>query len=362
VRIKNLNDRTKSTSKSAKKWILQGTGVLIALSIIFYSVLVLAGDLFHSQPVPGIQVFLEKKDICSMALGGNVLWAGGSDGLFKLTREFPKGDSTQKTNIAYEAEKVGDYQYIKAVLLDGDKLWIGHDNGLTLIQNGQTFDFTEKDGLPDHRVNALCIDKEGNLWVGTWGGVAVFKGDKIVRTLRKEDGLIDDMVNAIMQDSCGGMWFGSYVAPRGGISVLYQGKWQQFSTQNALVHSNINTIIEAKNTDVLVGGGLYTQGGGTRFSLQNGVWTKVSALTKSDGLAGAKIRSLLEDSKGRLWVGSEYEGLAILINGTSTIMTKKNGLSNNEVKSIKEENDGTIWIGTREGLVRIDKGGIENVR
>jgi ligand-binding sensor domain-containing protein len=346
-----LKYNKKAKSKSASKWILRIAGVLIALTVLLYSVLVLAKDLLHSQPVPGIRVFLEKTDVCSMALGENMLWAGGSDGLFKLTRSTPQpGD-------AYKAEKIGDYQYIKAVLLDGDKLWIGHDNGLTLIQNGETRDFTEKDGLPDHRVNALCLDTGGNLWVGTWGGVAVFKDNKIVRTLRKEEGLIDDMVNVILQDSRGGMWFGSYVAPRGGISILYHGNWQVFSTQDALEHSNINTIIELNSTDVLVGGGLYTQGGGTMFSFRDGRWTKGSALTKRDGLAGAKIRSLLEDSKGRLWVGSEYEGLAILVNGTSLIMTNKNGLSNNEVKSIKEEKDGTIWIGTREGVVRIDKGG-----
>jgi len=348
-----------------KKWILWGCAAIALLIAIGYSILVLAKDLSHSQPVPGIQVFLEKKDICTIALGEKTIWAGGTDGLFKLSSGDPNpagSESGQTTRPDYKIEAVGNCQYIKAVLLQGDKLWIGHDNGLTLIQGGKETAFTEKEGLPDRRVNALCLDSDGNLWVGTWSGAVVVKDGKITRAIKKEDGLIDDMVNAILQDSRGGMWFGSYVAPRGGVSVFYQGKWQQFSTKNDLVHSNINIIIETRNRDVIVGGGLYTQGGGTRFSFQNGQWGKASTLEKKDGLAGAKIRSMLEDSKGRLWIGSEYEGLAVLSGGTSTIMTKKNGLSNNEVKSIAEEADGTIWIGTREGLVRIDKGGIENVR
>ncbi len=357
-RRKRLNNGVKEQLKSKTKplyqTILTGAGVLLALAVLFYGGLVLAGDLFRAVPSSEIQIFLEKKDICMVALGDHVVWAGGSDGLYRLTRV--------PATMEFKAEKTGNYRYIKAVLLDKDNLWIGHDNGLTLIQGDTVTDFTVKDGLPDHRVNALCLDTEGNLWVGTWGGALVFRDNKVTRILRKEDGLIDDMVNVIMQDSYGGMWFGSYVAPRGGISVLYQGNWQQFSTQETLEHSNINTIIESSNRNVLVGGGLYTKGGGTWFSFGDGRWTKTSALTKADGLAGAKIRSLLEDSKGRLWVGSEYEGLAVFYNGASKIMTKKNGLSNDEVKSIMEESDGTIWIGTREGLVRVDKGGIENVR
>lgn len=344
-----------------KIWILKCGVALILIAAAGYSFLLLAKDLSHSQPVPGIQVFLAKEDICTIALGENVIWAGGTDGLYKLSKK--NSSSTTVEPVAdYEIERIGNFQYIKAVLIQGDRLWIGNDSGLTLIQGGIVTNFSEKEGLPDMRVNALCMDPEGNLWVGTWGGAVVMKDEKITRTIKKEDGLIDDMVNVIMHDSRGGMWFGSYVAPRGGISVLYNGKWQQFSTQDALVHSNINTVIELRSGDVIAGGGLYTQGGGTRFAFRNGQWGKASTLEKKDGLAGAKIRSMLEDSKGRLWIGSEYEGLAILANGASTIMTKKNGLSNNEVKSIAEEADGTIWIGTREGLMRIDKGGIENVR
>lgn len=345
---------TQNTTK-IRKTIIKSCIVIVAIIIVAYGVLVFAKDLSSSQPIPGFQIFLENKDICSISMGENVIWAGGSDGLFKLSKD-------NESEIKYKTEKIGNYGYIKAVLLQGEKLWIGHDSGLTLIQNGTVTNYTEKDGLPDHRVNALCLDSTGVLWVGTWSGAAVIENDKIIKTLKQKDGLIDDMVNVIMQDSYGGVWFGSYVAPRGGVSVFYKGKWQLFSTQDALVHSNINTIIETINKDIVVGGGMYTQGGGTRFSYNNGIWSKISTLQKSDGLAGAKIRSLFEDSKGRLWVGSEYEGLAILADGGSTIMTKKNGLSNNEVKIIKEEIDGTIWIGTREGLVRIDKGGVEHVQ
>jgi ligand-binding sensor domain-containing protein len=167
------------------------------------------------------------------------------------------------------------------------------------------------------------------------------------------------MINVIMEDSFGGMWFGSYVAPRGGIGILKDNKWQAFTTKDALLHANINAMIQLADKSVVVGGGLYTKGGGTRFIYETNGWIKKSNLTKKDGLAGEKIRSLFEDSQKRLWIGSEYDGLAVINGNKITKLTKKNGLSNDEVKVMKEDRENNIWIGTREGLVRITKGNID---
>ena len=86
----------------------------------------------------------------------------------------------------------------------------------------------------------------------------------------------------------------------------------------------------------------------------------INELTKENGLAGEKIRSLFEDSQKRLWVGSEYAGLAILYDNKSIILTKKTGLAGDEIKVIIEDTDNNMWIGTREGLTKISKRGINN--
>ena len=204
------------------------------------------------------------------------------------------------------------------------------------------------------------MDKDNRLLVGTWGGVTVFYGDQIIKTYTKNDGLLDNMVNVIMQDYLGGLWFGSYVAPRGGISILNNNKWQYFTTKDDLLHANINAIVQMKDKSVIVGGGLYTKGGATRFTYQNDQWVKAETFAENDGLAGEKVRSLFEDSQNRLWFGSEYNGLAVISNDKITILTKKTGLSNDEVKVMREDESNNIWIGTREGLIKINKGGIDN--
>ncbi len=331
--------------------------ILIAAAFLIFRSL--AEEIRKSEPVPGFEVFLEKKDICSLAFKGDEIWTGGIDGLFV----YRDGAFSE----------VGDFRQVKAVLSGDLGIWAGHDEGLTLISKTGMMTIDSNSGLPDNRVNALAYDDEGVLWAGTWGGIALIKDGKVTEKLSEKDGLIDDMVNVIFKDSADNMWIGSYVAPRGGITVISDSKKERFSAADGLLHSNINAIIEITGDFVLTGGGLFTKGGGTLFRHASDGWIKTGEITVSDGIAGEKVRSLFLDSSGRLWAGSEYDGLAVFSDfriSTSgvfshsgpVILTTDKGLPNNEVKVISEAPDGSIWVGTRSGLLRIDKGGIDNER
>ena len=317
-----------------------------------------ADELRKMKPVDGFDTFLSKKDICTVAFADDKVWAGGTDGLFVSAG----GDFTE----------IGDFLQVKALLADGDRIWTGHDEGLTLITGEGMSTITSADGLPDDRVNALAFGPDGTLWAGTWGGAALITQGKVRAVLTSSDGLTDDMVNVIYKDSDENIWIGSYVAPRGGVTVIKGAEKHRFSTANGLLHSNINAIIEISEGLVLTGGGLYTKGGGTLFSKSDAGWVIAGTMTTEDGLAGEKVRSLFIDSSGSLWAGSEYDGLAVfkdlrsdtaggLSYSDSEILTVDSGLPNNEVKVIAQAEDGSIWIGTRSGLLKIDKGGIDNV-
>ncbi len=335
--------------KKTKKFILIALSIFILSGLFIYIAFDIVNDIKCNSKKEGFDILLANTDICTLSIDKDTLWAGGSDGLYKINMN----DLTSK--------KVGDYKFVRVVLVIGDNLWVGHEDGLTCIGDSIKT-FTTKDGLPDNRVNALMSDRDKHLWVGTWGGAAVFF-DKAINTYTTKNGLLADMVNVLMQDSHGGIWFGNYVAPRGGISILYNDKWQYFTTDNALLHANVNAIIQRSDKRVVAGGGLYTKGGGTYFAFENGKWVKNTTITKAtNGLAGEKVRSLFEDSQNRLWVGSEYDGLVALQDKHVIIkLTKESGLSNNEVKAICEDIDNNIWIGTRDGLTRISKEVISSI-
>ena len=375
----NKEDNGTNMKKKEKKSLgnRQITGRIVSIAAALFLLVFVWRSIFSDfekiQPITGFDLYLEKEDICTIAFLGDEVWAGGVDGLFVLRKSNQTSSTLAGADISYETEEIGDFSQVKAVLAAEDGIWAGHEEGLSFISGDKILDWGTEDGLPDKRVNALEYDSQGILWVGTWGGVAFLDDREIIGSLRAKDGLIDDMINAIFKAVNGDMWLGSYVAPRGGISIVNQFEIQNISLENGLLHSNINAIIELKDKMVLTGGGLFTKGGGTVFQYKGNKWSKVGELTKKDGIAGEKIRALFLDSTDRIWVGSEYDGVAIIedfsINTSGKIeysdiltITQDNGLPNNEVKVIAESKDGNIWVGTRAGLLKIEKGGIENVR
>jgi ligand-binding sensor domain-containing protein len=66
------------------------------------------------------------------------------------------------------------------------------------------------------------------------------------------------------------------------------------------------------------------------------------------------LRSILQDSKGNYWFGSDQEGICKYDGKTFTYFTAVNGFCGKQVISIKEDPTGTIWFGTSSGLCSYD--------
>lgn len=324
--------------------------LFLLVIVILYAIVFWINPDIMKQPgteIPtGWQIIRPPHEVSAVALQGDVIWAGGIDGVVGIERKSGK--------IIKTLDCFPSITYVKALLVDrSDELWVGHQSGLTKYDGEKCRTYDMKDGLPDNRVNTLFEDTKGKLWVGTWGGAAVYDGNGW-EVIKSEDGMIDDMVNVIFQDSDGGMWFGSYVAPRGGISIYTDGKWQKFSTTSGLPHNNINALLEDSAGNIWAGTGLIDRGGAARFSFNGSGWAIQQVLTSNDGLAADKVRSLFQDRDGIMWFGSENDGIARMENGSFRVFTEKNGLSNPEIKRIVQDADGDLWIGTRDGVTRLN--------
>ena len=82
---------------------------------------------------------------------------------------------------------------------------------------------------------------------------------------------------------------------------------------------------------------------------------RISHFTVNQGLSQSVILSLLQDSRGFIWVGTQ-DGLN-RFDGYSFIKylhtpSDTNSLPNNWVYSIAEDGDGNLWIGTKGGMCR----------
>lgn len=297
--------------------------------------------------VPGLTTIRPPHEVRALALDAVTLYAGGRDGLFavdirslKVSRPVPK-----------DRLPLGQ---VRGLTLDLDHtLWVAHETGLTRVRGAVTRTYTTADGLPSDRVLCVMRARDGRLWAGTDRGAAVLEGERF-RAITTADGLLADNVNAMAEDSRGGLWFGSYVAPRGGVSVLRDGAWSRFTTAEGLPHADVTCFLPDGDGGMWVGTGFNDRGGAARFaSTPDGVLRITRTLGRSDGLAGEKVRSLYRASDGRVWFGSERDGLAVPAPKGFRILTKAEGLSDDEVKAMVRGSDGVLWLGTRSGITLI---------
>jgi len=91
--------------------------------------------------------------------------------------------------------------HVFAVKADGDKVWVGTENGLARIdkKTGEIRSWGEEDGLPFRVVSALDVDpKTGDVWLGLFGGgLARFSGGRFDHWHQLNSGLVNDVVYGV---------------------------------------------------------------------------------------------------------------------------------------------------------------------
>lgn len=107
-----------------------------------------------------------------------------------------------------------------------------------------------------------------------------------------------------------------------------------------------NVLEMNKNGDILVG----TAGGLLIYYNRATAWKRYRI---EEGLASNKIYSLLVDSSGILWVGTD-DGLSRYNGKVWKTYKKKDGLADNLIHSIFEDSNKTLWFGTDNGLTEYD--------
>ena len=198
--------------------------------------------------------------------------------------------------------------------------------------------------LQGNGVYALCVDRLGDLWIGSYsGGVDLaIPMEHTLEYVRHEylnsQSLIDDRVNAVLQDRDGKIWY----ATDKGVSV-YDGVTHLWH------HSLYNKVALAINQTldgrILVG----TYGHGVYEVHADG--SAVSVYSSANGILKTDyVYSLLPDREGRLWIGClDGDMVCISPNGIKYLPI-------DEVQCIIESPDRKyVDVGTSRGCCRVDK-------
>ncbi len=101
------------------------------------------------------------------------------------------------------------------VARDG-KVWVGTRGAGIARYDGRTWTrYRTAEGLPSDQISTLNVDPEGRLWIGTKNGLALFEDGKF-RVLTAAHGLLGEHVYSVTTARDGDMWVGGY----GGVAHL----------------------------------------------------------------------------------------------------------------------------------------------
>jgi len=73
-----------------------------------------------------------------------------------------------------------------------------------------------------------------------------------------------------------------------------------------------------------------------------------------DSIGCKRIRAMLQDSKGNMWIGTEANGVFKYDGKSITRFTTKEGLLHDWVAEITEDKEGNIWFDCHNGICRYD--------
>jgi len=263
---------------------------------------------------------------------------------------------------------LGKNNNIRSVYIDrSQQIWLGTKNGNLYRYDrqliGKPYTIT---GL-----NPYCMlqDSKDRMWVGTkTNGVQIFERQSMRRISwhRHEPdnpaSISHNSVYALLEDSRNRIWVATY---GNGICLAEESadgiNFRRFSF-GQILRNNIRFLMEDSKNIIWVG----SNDGLLRFNPEE-LFTDPSAYQafridpdQPGGINSSDIKTIYEDSRRRLWIGTAGGGISQYIDGGDgnsgrfMAYTEKDGLAGNFVTGIQEDNTGKLWISTESGISRFD--------
>jgi ligand-binding sensor domain-containing protein len=246
--------------------------------------------------------------------------------------------------------------HVYCVLVDGDRIWAGTEDGLAVYENHAWKTYNTKDGLAHRAVLSLALDKRtGDVWAGTMGGLSRISGGRIDSYTQLNSGLSNDVVYGVSVEG-EDVW----TATAAGASRLNlrTGQWTLYNERNTPMNEIWVYAVNATPSKVYYavwGSGIL------EYDQKTGRWDKYDdpdgeneiVLFKDQGLIHEIVTSV-SYVDNILWVAtyfgdSHYDGRY-----WHNFLTKDSGLPSNFTNTVKGIDGKRAWFGTDKGLAYYD--------
>ncbi|MCK5468993.1 MAG: hypothetical protein KAI99_10790, partial [Cyclobacteriaceae bacterium] len=212
---------------------------------------------------------------------------------------------------------------IKSIIEDQrGRKFIATQNGLSIYSPAKNsfINISKKPGtrgiLTDLRVHDLCLDKLGNIWVGTRGGP---------NRIQMYDVKCDSIINFFPVDT-------------------------EFPVTD---HVIINSMIYDEKRDIVWAG---SDKGLDGFSIRTKEYLKdKNFLSMSERLEGITINDLMLDKKGIFWIATFGHGLYLMDLNSFRLrkVNRDEGLVESSIYALTNDNDGYVWASVNAHLLKI---------
>jgi len=271
----------------------------------------------------------------------------------------------------------------------GEMLWLATLTGGLSLFDGETFtNFSDADGLDSVQMHMLFSDETGVLAGSYTGGLFRLDGAEQPVPLPRGDLPADLPMQAALRDRDGNLWIGSYgrglwrwsiggqaqqfdlddssprhifdlledregnlwLASMNGLHRLGEGLFRTWGAPEGLADTTF--VVSSHRGDILAG----SEGRGLFRLDPDG---EISHMTTDDGLSRNSISALMVDSQDRIWAGTFGGGINIIDGDDVQQIGVDDGLTSNHVFAIHEHSDSSVWVAAEGGLNHLVEGSIE---
>ena len=217
---------------------------------------------------------------------------------------------------------ISPLNYVNDIAMFQDQLWVCADNGIAIVEGGKC---KKLEHVPmTHSVEKVITDYQGNLWfTSSRQGVMKIVPDQFMNLFERYD-LESEVVNS----TC-------YLEGQ-----LYVG------TDRGLIVVNQEKVVD-------------------RIPLKRAVTAFGQTMLAPDLIAlfsGCRIRSIIRDSKDRLWFSTYGENSLIRYDhGEVVRFSMEDGLPSNRIRTVVERKDGSVLVACTGGVAVIDGNQVKEV-
>lgn len=249
-----------------------------------------------------------------------------------------------------------------------DNIWISTSGGGVCKYFGQQFlHLNLSNRSADNLVYSLSQDTSGTFWFAAADDGIVRRDSGGFTRFDQSTGFVNSKTKAMLRDSRGRMWFGTndfgiayyngldfeFLKYKGQILAAYTKDIIEDEFENIWVASSSEGVYKITPRDSVIS---ITEILADTIAFSDSLLIRQDTLQRDSivfnyrvekiGILNKNINALHFDRKGRLWFASKFEGVGVYDENGVKMYDRNFGLPTNDIRSLIEDDKGHLWIGT----------------